>query len=206
MQGAAFTVTRKNPRRLGVPATIKGRPNPDYTAAVIGLPTPERLLKAQGSFSVGDDKQGTRIYRFHDSPLDRLYSRLTRQARGRGEEEGLRSEYIALQKYRHHWHHGGLESSIGSVDLNRIFAADPSSMSGMAKSERQAHHRRLWRAARELLGHKPGIVVENVVCAETSLEVAGWSIGCNSRTQARDRAERVLRESARRLAREWGID
>jgi hypothetical protein len=78
-------------------------------------------------------------------------------------------------------------------------------MSGMAKTERQAHHRQQWRAARELLGHKPGIVVDNIVCAETSIEVAGWSIGFNSRTQARDSAEKVLRESARRLAKLWGI-
>jgi hypothetical protein len=117
----------------------------------------------------------------------------------------LRQEYNALQKYKIHWTAAGLESSLGSADLGRIFAADPTSMSGMAKTERQAHHRQQWRAARELLGHKPGIVVDNIVCAETSIEVAGWSIGFNSRTQARDSAEKVLRESARKLAKLWGI-
>jgi hypothetical protein len=188
----------KNIRRTGVPATIKGQPNPEYG------PTVQRLAAAQGHVSIGDDKQGTRIYHFHDSPLDRLYSRLTRKA-GRWDEELLRQEYNALQKYKIHWTAAGLEYSLGSADLGRIFASDSASMSGMAKTERQAHHRQQWRAARELLGHKPGIVVDNIVCAETSIEVAGWSIGFNSRTQARDSAEKVLRESARKLAKLWGI-
>lgn len=228
----------KNIRRIGVPATKRGVPNPDYRQHLPKLPidlggltdeeraklervaiskvppvqilrepetydgpTNARQHKSEGHFTIGDDKQGTRIYHFHDSPLDRLYSRL---ARGRGVETA-RQEYVALQKYRHHWHHGGLEASIGSVDLNRIFAADPSSMSGMPKTERQAHHRRQYREARELLGWKPHIVVENIVCAETSIEIAGWAIGGNSRTHARDTAERILRESARMLAKHWGI-
>ncbi len=82
-------------------------------------PTAERLAKAQGSFHVGDDKQGVRIYQFCDSPLDRLYSRLARRA-GRAEEESLRQEYAALLKYRYHWHSAGLEPSLSSVDLDRI--------------------------------------------------------------------------------------
>lgn len=199
MNGAAQV---KNIRRTGVPATKRGQPNPQYAEAI--GPTLERLQKSAGAFSIGDDKQGTRVYHFHDSPLDRLYSRLTRRA-GRRDEELLRQEYIALQKYKHHWAAAGLESSLGSADLGRIFASDPTSMSGMAKTERQAHHRQQWRAARDILGHKPGIVVDNIVCAETSIEVAGWSIGYNSRTSARDNAERVLRESAWKLAKLWGI-
>ncbi len=167
-------------------------------------PTAQRLAAAQGHFSIGDDKQGTRIYHFHDSPLDRLYSRLARRA-GSHQEQQLRKEYAALLKYRGHWFSGGLECALGSADLNRVFASDPGSMSGMAKTERQAHHRQEYRAARKEIGHKPGIVVDNVVCAETSLEVAGWSVGYVSRTQARDKAEEVLRECARKLAKMWGI-
>ena len=167
-------------------------------------PTKQRLAVAQGHVSIGDDKQGTRIYHFHDAPLDRLYSRLARRA-GSYQEQQLRKEYVALLKYRGHWFSAGLECALGSADLNRVFASDPGSMSGMAKTERQAHHRQEYRAARKEIGHKPGIVVDNFVCAETSLEVAGWSVGYNSRTQARDKAEEVLRECARKLARLWGI-
>jgi hypothetical protein len=196
----------KNVRRTGIPATIKGKPNPDYAAAVVGIPTSERLKKARGHFTVGDDKRGTRIYHFHDATVDRLYSRLARSAKSRGEEETVRCEYLALQRYKHHWHHSGLEASVGGIDLNRIFAPDPSSASGMPKTERQAHHRRQYRDARDLLGWKPHIVVENVMCAETSLEVAGWAIGSfTSRTSARDGAEKILRESGRKLAKLWGI-
>lgn len=191
MHGTA-AMTRNVLRRQGIKAI-----NPDG-------PTAQRLAAAQGHVSIGDDKQGTRIYHFHDSPLDRLYSRLIRQA-GRYDEDHLRKEYAALQKYKTHWHFAGLESALGSADLNRIFASDPGSMSGMAKTERQAHHRQQYRSARDDLGHKPGIVVDNVACAETSLEIAGWSIGYNSRTSARDNAERILRESGRKLAKFWGI-
>jgi len=194
----------RNIRRVGIPATKRGRENPAY--AEVAGPTLERLAKAGGHVSVGDDKQGTRVYHFHDVTIDRLYSRLAKQTKSRTEEENVRCEYIALQRYRHHWHHGGLEPSIGSVDLNRIFASDPSSMSGMAKTERQAHHRKQFREARELLGWKPHIVVENVLLADQPLDIAGWSVGLGpSRTSARDGAERVVRESARKLAKFWGI-
>lgn len=194
MQGAAV----KNIRRTGIPASKKGVPNTEYG------PTMQRLAAAQGHVSIGDDKQGTRIYQFHDTHLDRLYSRLVRRA-GSYQEQQIRREYIALQKYKNHWFAAGLECALGSADLNRVFASDPGSMSGMAKTERQAHHRQQYRAAREEIGHKPGIVVDNVVCAETSLEVAGWSVGYNSRTQARDKAEEVLRECGQKLAKFWGI-
>jgi hypothetical protein len=172
-------------------------------------PTAERIAKADNHYAVGDDKRGNRVYHFHDCPLDRMYSRLTRQAQSPGDEASLRREYIALTKYHHHWRAAGLQDSIGSADLNRIFAADPGSMSGMAKTERQAHHRKQYREARDGdngLGHKAGIVVDNVVCAGTSIEAAGWAIGSfTSRTSARDGAERILRESGRKLARLWGI-
>lgn len=193
----------KNFRRQGIRSKVNGKPNPEHP--ILSGPTAERIAKADSHYAVGDDKRGNRVYQFHDSPLDRLYSRLTKQARSLGGQDALRLEYTALTKYRHHWRAAGLQDSIGSADLNRVFASDPGAMSGMAKSERQAHHRQQYRSAREEIGHKPGIVVDNIVCAETSIEAAGWSIGFNSRTQARDKAEEVLRESGRKLAKLWGI-
>lgn len=156
-------------------------------------------------FAVGDDKQGNRVYQFHDSSLDRMYSRLTKKASTRAEEEALRREYIGLQRYKHHWHHGGLQASVGSIDLDRVFASDPTSMSGMAKSERQAHHRQQWRAAREILGHKPGIVIDNFVCADWGLEIAGVTLGYAGGYRARVAAEKVVRESGAILAKMWGV-
>lgn len=177
-------------------------------------PTAERLAKASGHFHVGDDKQGGKVYQLCDNPMDRLYSRLAKASSSR-EENGVRREYAALLKYRHHWHSAGLESSVGSVDLDRIFAADASNMSGMAKSERQANHRQQYRRAREVIGHRPGIVLDNVVCCEWNLDLAGCSVGCGSYKKgrktyaspyrAREEATKLLREAAQKLADHWGI-
>jgi hypothetical protein len=194
MIGAA-AMTR-NIRRTGIPATKKGKPNPEYARSVIdGLPTAERLAKSEGFYHVGDDQQGTKIVRMRDDTLERLLARQILSG----------VEYAALQKYHLHWHRAGLEAAIGSVDLNRIFSSDPGSMSGMAKTEGQAHHRHQWREARELIGHRAGIVVDNVVCAGWNLETAGHSIGFASPYRARQAARDMLKYAGYRLSRLWGI-
>jgi hypothetical protein len=177
-------------------------------------PTAERLKMASGHYHIGDDQQGGKVYQLCDNPMDALYSRLVRRANTR-EENGLRREYAALLKYRHHWHSAGLEPSVGSVDLNRVFASDASNMSGMAKSERQVTHRQQYRRAREVIGHRPGIVLDNVVCCEWPLDVAGCSVGYGSYKKgmktyaspyrAREEATKLLREAAGRLADHWGF-
>ncbi len=116
------------------------------------------------------------------SPLDRLHGR-----RAIGDKE-----YSALKRYYHHWHCAGLQSAVGSVDLNRVFASDLGSMSGMAKSEKQFYHRQQYRSARCLIGHRPGIVVDNVVCCEWSLEIGGFGIGYTSPYRARQAAIRNI--------------
>lgn len=159
-------------------------------------PTDQRIRKADDAFDVGgDDRGGVRTYIFADSPLGRMFKRHAIDP----------IEFTALQRYKHHWYHGGLLSSMGSVDLNRVFASDPSNMVGMAKSERQAFHRQQYRAAREEIGHKPGIVVDNVVCAEWPLHIAGHSIGYDSPHRARTAASEILRGAGCRLAKFWGI-
>lgn len=188
-------IVTRNIRKVGIAATKRGKPNPEYIRSVFEGPTPERLQKAQGFYQVGDDQQGTRIHRMRDDTLERLVAR--NQLTG--------TEYAALQKYHHHWHRAGLEMGLGSVDLNRVFSSDPGSMSGMAKTEGQAHHRKQWREAREHIGHRPGIVVDNVVCAGTNLEVAGFAIGWNSKPQAIAVATEMLKDAGYRLAKLWGI-
>lgn len=158
-------------------------------------PTEERKRRADGFFEVGGEDRANQKYTMQDSPLERM--------RCRNAIDPI--EYAALRKYAHHWYHGGLLSSVGSVDLNRIFASDPLSMSGMAKSEGQAHHRQQYRNARALIGHRPGIVVENVVCQEHSLEIAGYAIGWTNRPQAQAAATEILRDAGYRLARHWGL-
>lgn len=193
MHGAINTMA-KNVRRVGLPAKRRGKANPVY-AKVSDGPTPERLAKSQGFYTVGNETQGAKITTMRDAVLERMYARSAISG----------PEYAALQKYHHHWHCAGLESCIGSADLGRIFSNDPSSLSGMAKTEAQAHHRQQWRAARALLGHRVGIVVDNVVCAGNSLEVAGFSVGWRSKPQAIAASTEMLRDAGYRLARFWGI-
>lgn len=158
-------------------------------------PTAERLRKALDAVDIGGDERTSRIYFFKDTPLQRFYGRLKSRA-GTNEEAQLTRETTALLKYKHHWYHGGLEATVGSVDLNRVFSSDPSNMSGMAKSERQFFHRQAYRAAREVVGHEAGIVLDNFVCMEWPMDVA-----CASPTRGR----RIVREAAGKLAKEWGI-
>lgn len=167
-------------------------------------PTPERLAKAEEFFTVGDDQTRGKVYTLQDSTMDRLYSRLLKAA-PRAEEDNLRREYTALQRYKHHWYHSGQSPKIGSVDLNRVFALDPTSLSGMPASERQAHHRQQYRDARNALGHRAGIVVDNAICYETTLEIAGYAVGWKSKPQAISAAIECIRDSGERLARLWGI-
>jgi hypothetical protein len=189
MHGVA--VAKKNIRRTGIPATIKGKPNPAYPDG----PTYQRLNKADGFYTVGDDKQGSKIHTMRDDPLGRMFARSAISG----------SEYAALQKYHHHWYHAGLEMGVGTVDLNRVYSSDPASLSGMAKTEAQAHHRKQWRDARAALGHRVGIVVDNVVCAGHTLEAAGFSVGWASKPQAIAAATEMLRDAGHRLAKMWGI-
>jgi len=159
------------------------------------MPTPERMARAGSDFEVGGDERTGKVIRVLDSPLDRM--------RSRGAIDPV--EYQALQRFKHHWHHGGLAPAVGSVDLNRVFASDPLSHSGMARSERQAHHRDQWRKACAILGHRSRITVENVVCAEQTLAIAGLALGWDSKPQAIAAASEILRDAGYRLAKLWGI-
>ncbi|MCK1520210.1 hypothetical protein [Bradyrhizobium sp. 17] len=183
----------RNIRRTGVQSTIKGKANPLYAVAV--GPTRERLAKADGFFTVGDDQQGGKVHTMRDDPVGRMFARKVITG----------AEYSALQKYHMHWHRAGLEMGVGTVDLNRIFSNDPGSMSGMAKTEAQAHHRKQWRDARGLLGHRTGIVVDSVVCAGNTLQDAGSAIGWANKPQAIAAATEAVRDAGYRLAKLWGI-
>jgi hypothetical protein len=174
-------------------------------------PTPQRLRRAQGDYSVGDDKQGGKTWTMQDSPLDRL----KKQAK----IPSLR--YEALNKFRVHWYHAGLSGSVSSMDLNRVFASDLSSLSGMAKTEAQAFHRQQYRNAKQHLtklrspdnamtheqfSHKCGIVVDNVLCSEHPLEFAGYAVGAStSRYRAREAAKDYLAAAADALIDLWGL-
>lgn len=158
-------------------------------------PTIERIRHAGEGVEIGDDQQGTRTYTIRNSPLYRLMIR-------RGIDE---KRYLALVKYRNHWHYAGLEPSLVSVDLDRIFAVDPGAFSGMAKTERQVFHRNRYREARGLIGHQASIIVDNVVCADVDLHIAGLAVGFKHPHRARLKVVECLQESGRKLAYLWGL-
>lgn len=166
-------------------------------------PTKERMAKAGEAFTVGSE---THTYALRDTSLQRMYDRLLR-AKGitRVDEDQLRAEMEALQKYHAHWHHAGRAGRIGSTDLNRIFAFDPSSRSGMLVSESATHHRQQYDNARKTLTRRMAITVDNVVCGDRSLEVAGYCIGFQSKPQAIAGASILIREAGEKLAVHWGM-
>lgn len=161
--------------------------------------TPERVAKAAGAFTIGDDKQGGKTWTMMDSPMERLYA----------QDRLSKSEYDGLVKYRIHWFRAGLQPSLGSVDLNRVFASDPSNFSGMSKSDNQVFHRQKWREVhdtdRPVLNHREGQLVDNVVCAEQPLVIAGMALGWKNRPQAEAAAVEMLRGAGYRLSKHWGL-
>ncbi|MDR3468824.1 MAG: hypothetical protein P4M07_23080 [Xanthobacteraceae bacterium] len=160
-----------------------------------GAPTQERLRHAEGAVEIGDDGQGARVYTLRDAPIERM------QSRGALEPK----EYSALMKFKAHWVQAGLSPSIGSIDLARVFASDPGNYSGMAKTERQVFHRQRYREAVQHIGLRAALVVERVVCAEQTLEMAGFALNWKTPAQARAAATELLRDAGERLAALWGI-
>ena len=126
-------------------------------------PTAERLRRAAGHYTRGDTGKIT----MRDSPLDRALARNVITP----------AQYAAGQKYRHHWYHAGLCDPLASLDLDRIFAGDLGSFSGMARTENQVFHRQQYREAVAAIGKIGSHVLESAVCREISLEQVGYSLG-----------------------------
>jgi hypothetical protein len=158
-----------------------------------GEPTAERLRHAESGHTSGDIR-GRRIYAIQ-SPLER--------AARRGDITP--KQFDALTKFVHHWYHGRVAETVSSVDLNRIFASDPSNFSHMPKTERQSFHRKRWREAIDVMSHQTGIVVESVALRENTLELSGYCIGYASKPKAIAGALAKLREGADQLVRLWGL-
>lgn len=174
-------------------------------------PTEERLSLAAGGVSIGDDRQGTKVHHMMDTPLDSLYSSLVRASKTENQIERLRIEYAALKKYYGLFVESGMIGSISSVDPNRTYSPSPSGRTFLAGSERQQNIRDEYRGARihldnsEEYGHKQTIVLDNVICNEHSLEIAGYCVGAESKDEAEELAETILRDAGWRLGGMWGM-
>jgi hypothetical protein len=112
-------------------------------------------------------------------------------------------EYAALRRYRFHWLAGGLCGPLGSVDLNRIFAHDPASMSGLAKTEKQVDHREAYYAARAGIGLVPAFVADKVALFDHNLTEVGLMLGYHSEARGRDKAREILSDAGYRLSAVW---
>jgi hypothetical protein len=154
-------------------------------------PSPERVRQAAGDVARGDTGQIT----MRDSPLERALAR----------NVVTREQYAAGQKYRHHWYHAGLCDPLGSMDLNRIFAGDLGSFSGMARTENQVFHRQRYREAAAAVGKIGSHVLEWSVCREIALEQVGYTLGWGARPQAYAAAAERMKNALDELCKLWGI-
>lgn len=173
---------------IGVGMAKTGRRKPVVEA---GAPTRERLERA----GVDVDRGHHGVYTMKDAPLERALSR--------GAVTG--GQYNAGAKFRHHWYHAGLVGGMGSIDLNRIFAPDLGSYSGMARSESQCFHRQRYREAVQAVGKTNSRVLEMVICDEQTLEDCGYQLGWGAKSSAIVAATERLRASLDDLCRLWGI-
>jgi hypothetical protein len=156
-------------------------------------PTAERIAHAGGFFTVVGRSRSSRRITLLDDALGRAWMRQKISA----------AEYSALRKYALHWLAGGLQGHLGSVDLNRVLAFDPGAMSGLAKTEAQADHRRLYHAARDEIGTRPAMVADHVACFDTPLAMVGSLLGFRSPYRGRAKAAELLSEAGYRLGKFW---
>ena len=156
-------------------------------------PTQERLGHAGEFFSVAGRSRSSRRITMLDDALGRAWMRHFISA----------EEYSALKKYALHWLAGGLQGHMGSVDLNRILAFDPGSMTGLCKTEAQADHRALYWMANLQLGTRPAFVADHVACFDTSVSTVGVMLGYRSPYRGREKARELLSDAGYRLAKLW---
>lgn len=156
-------------------------------------PTAERLGHAGEFFSVAGRSKSSRRITMLDDALGRAWMR--RFISG--------EEYSALKKYALHWLAGGLQGHLGSVDLNRILAFDPGSMTGLCKTEAQADHRALYWTAHQQLGTRPAFVADHIACFDTSMPALAVMLGYRSPYRGREKVREILSDAGYRLAKLW---
>lgn len=182
---------KTTPQRAKNGRTARGQ---DVDGEIAG-PTPERLKQAANAFELGGDRRDrVRVYRMRDAPLERLHA----------EHKLSGVQYAALGRYRRHWFGGNFNGVLRSVDPDRVYAVDYTSMTGLARTYREAEHRDEYRLAREALQWR-WVVVEGVACHEIGLEQIGLQLGFKSPFWARGRVQKFLCEAADMLSSLWQI-
>lgn len=152
-------------------------------------PTAERLAKAGEYFQLVGRSRSSRRITMLDDALGKAWMRQIISA----------VEYHALRRYALHWAAAGLQGHLNSVDLNRVYAFDPSSMSGLARTEAQLDHKRTYYAAKREIGFRPSYVADQVACFGRALQETGQSLGLKSPYRAREKAAELLADAGHRL-------
>ena len=157
------------------------------------LPTPERFQRAEGNFTQTGTTRSQRRYQMKDDNLGRLVIRkiITEQ------------QFAALQRYAIHWYSAGLAGALSSFDLDRIRAMNPASMGGLARSERELTHKRIYHDARLAIGADVAYVADMVACHDYPLAAAAVVLGYASPYRGRTRAGELLAEAGNRLDAFW---
>lgn len=156
-------------------------------------PTAERIQHAGEFFAVAGRSKSNRRITMLDDALGRAWMRRFISA----------EEYSALKKYALHWLAGGLQGHLGSVDLNRILAFDPGSMTGLCKTEAQVNHRSLYYAARADLGTRPAKIADEIACYDIPISHVALALGFRSPCRGREKVREILSDAGYRLAKFW---
>lgn len=174
---------------------------PDDTAG----PTAERIAQAGGWFD--PKKNNTQFFEIIGRAKSSRHFTMLDDALGRALRRRFISavEYAALKKYALHWLAGGLQGHLGSVDLNRVLAFDPGSMTGLCKTERQMDHRELYYAARYELGtrSRSAWVADQIACCDTAISRVAEALGYRSPYRGREKVRELLSDAGYRLGKFW---
>ena len=166
-------------------------------------PTAERIKQAGGwydakknnpqFFTAVGNSRSSRKFAMLDDALGRAWVKRIISAQ----------EYSALKQYALHWLAGGLQGQLGSVDLNRVLAFNPGTMTGLAKTEAQADHRAMYWRAHDFIGTRPAFVVDHMACHDCSVQQVATMLGYRSPYRGREIVRGILSDSGYRLARFW---
>lgn len=151
-------------------------------------PTPERLLRSGGNFTIGDRQ---RILTMRDDPLGAAHHR----------GAITDAQFFCGQKYYLHWYRAGLAGHMGSADLGRVLGGDGA---GLFASENACHHLKQFRAGHDALNKRTRDVVNKIVLDREPLISVGYGLGWNNKLQASAAATERLREGLDLLVVLWG--
>jgi len=166
----------------------RGKP----VSLVMEGPTSDRLKRSEGYFTPGGEGRNRRFTMMDDN-LGRLLLR----------KNISQQQYSALQRYAVHWYAAGFAGALSTFDLDRIRAANPSAMGGLARNEKELNHKQIYRSARIAIGEEPAHVADLVACRDYPLMTVGALMGFASQSRGRARAGQLLLEAADQLDGFW---